>query len=387
MNKVSENYVFQRQRVRKFSAHQLFKLRETYKYQQKTLNKILENIPDLYLQNCRTGGGCNRTDSMIFDEEIQGIDAYYRLEFLGPIGMMNDSSEDMFYTPSSTLTKAQRHAFIQHHRRNHSNCSASTTEYQEAVQSWTTNTPTTQSPGTSPSHLTAPPNPLKYKPLKHSRSLSISMSKPSATNKAQVPSHRRTLSANVQTNNSLPKVQSPSSLEEKTYWPPRPRSAGVEEDQSLECNPSAKSDSDNSDTEATSMLHGSRRPDEQSYKCSPVGKKPYVKLEPQVHDSVPGVYRPVQRDEGEDLEYNAIAGAKEDHNNKRVLDVVDKSAKVTEGSSLLLHNTESPPSDAEAKRKKSISREGSKEMDGRFALPSVNEDLEPTPSSSSQSHL
>ncbi|KAA0200304.1 hypothetical protein HAZT_HAZT007297, partial [Hyalella azteca] len=60
MNKVSENYVFQRQRIRKFSAHQLFKLRETYKYQQKTLNKILENIPDLYLQNCRTGGSCNR---------------------------------------------------------------------------------------------------------------------------------------------------------------------------------------------------------------------------------------------------------------------------------------------------------------------------------------
>ncbi|XP_043208453.1 leucine-rich repeat and immunoglobulin-like domain-containing nogo receptor-interacting protein 3 isoform X2 [Amphibalanus amphitrite] len=64
MNRVHENYIFQRNRIRKFSAHQRVRLRETYKYQQKTLNKLLETLPDLYLQNCRTGT-CQRTESMM----------------------------------------------------------------------------------------------------------------------------------------------------------------------------------------------------------------------------------------------------------------------------------------------------------------------------------
>ena len=170
MNKVSENYVFQRQRIRKFSAHQMFKLRETYKYQQKTLNKILENIPDLYLQNCRTGGNCNRTDSMIFDDEIHGLDAYYRLDFFNPIIQSNEGSEDCYYTPSSTLTRAQRQCIVEQHRRNHSNCSASISnnEYQEAVQSWATNTPCV-SPCLSPSHLTTKSGgaPSKHNLIKH----------------------------------------------------------------------------------------------------------------------------------------------------------------------------------------------------------------------------
>lgn len=57
LNWVRENYVFQRNRIRKFSAHQVLRLRETCKYQQQTLNKLLENLPSLYLENCRTGGG------------------------------------------------------------------------------------------------------------------------------------------------------------------------------------------------------------------------------------------------------------------------------------------------------------------------------------------
>ncbi|KAG8231328.1 hypothetical protein J437_LFUL011721 [Ladona fulva] len=57
LNWVRENYVFQRNRIRKFSAHQVLRLRETCKYQQQTLNKLLENLPNLYLDNCRTGGG------------------------------------------------------------------------------------------------------------------------------------------------------------------------------------------------------------------------------------------------------------------------------------------------------------------------------------------
>lgn len=50
---VRENYVFQRNKIRKFSAHQVLRIRESYKYQQQTLNKVLENLPSLYFENCR----------------------------------------------------------------------------------------------------------------------------------------------------------------------------------------------------------------------------------------------------------------------------------------------------------------------------------------------
>ena len=70
---VQRNYVTQRARVRKFSAHQLIRLREKYKFQQKTLNKILENLPAFYLDSCRSAE-CARTDSVYFqptDEEVE----------------------------------------------------------------------------------------------------------------------------------------------------------------------------------------------------------------------------------------------------------------------------------------------------------------------------
>ncbi|KAK6637605.1 hypothetical protein RUM44_008027 [Polyplax serrata] len=68
LNWVRENYVFQRNRIRKFSSHQVLRLRESYKYQQQTLNKLLENLPSLYVDNCRTGS-CARADSMYFESE------------------------------------------------------------------------------------------------------------------------------------------------------------------------------------------------------------------------------------------------------------------------------------------------------------------------------
>ncbi|XP_046394175.1 uncharacterized protein LOC124161948 [Ischnura elegans] len=68
LNWVRENYVFQRNRIRKYSAHQVLRLRETCKYQQQTLNKLLENLPSLYLENCRTGGGVGGPDAGDFDE-------------------------------------------------------------------------------------------------------------------------------------------------------------------------------------------------------------------------------------------------------------------------------------------------------------------------------
>ena len=67
---VQRNYVSQRSRVRKFSAHQLIRLREKYKFQQKTLNKILENLPAFYIDSCRSAT-CARTDSMYFEDETE----------------------------------------------------------------------------------------------------------------------------------------------------------------------------------------------------------------------------------------------------------------------------------------------------------------------------
>jgi len=70
---VQRNYVSQRSKVRKFSAHQLIRLREKYKFQQKTLNKILENLPAFYIDSCRTAT-CARTDSVYFQDETD-VDA------------------------------------------------------------------------------------------------------------------------------------------------------------------------------------------------------------------------------------------------------------------------------------------------------------------------
>ena len=57
LERVNENYIFQRQKLRKFSAQNYLKMRETKKYTQKTLNKVMENLPALYLDltACRQG--------------------------------------------------------------------------------------------------------------------------------------------------------------------------------------------------------------------------------------------------------------------------------------------------------------------------------------------
>ncbi|GAB0087244.1 uncharacterized protein DMENIID0001_015370 [Sergentomyia squamirostris] len=64
---VRENYVFQRNKIRKFSAHQVLRIRESYKYQQQTLNKVLENLPSFYFENCR--GRSDEDDE--FDENFE----------------------------------------------------------------------------------------------------------------------------------------------------------------------------------------------------------------------------------------------------------------------------------------------------------------------------
>lgn len=72
---VRENYVFQRNKIRKFSAHQVLRLREGYKYQQQSLNKVLENLPSFYFENCR-GRGEEDIAEGTFD--INDIDFYFK---------------------------------------------------------------------------------------------------------------------------------------------------------------------------------------------------------------------------------------------------------------------------------------------------------------------
>lgn len=108
LNWVRENYVFQRNRIRKFSAHQVLRFRESYKYQQQTLNKLLENLPSLYLENCRSGS-CGRTDSAVFDpSEVSSMDIYIKTKINHIASNLDETntSEDtqshlsLYYTPT-----------------------------------------------------------------------------------------------------------------------------------------------------------------------------------------------------------------------------------------------------------------------------------------------
>lgn len=110
LNWVRENYVFQRNKIRKFSAHKVVQLRETYKYQQQTLNKVLENLPSLYFENCRAGT-CGRAESIVFDpNDVENIDMYIKtkIEKLTNLEVPDlDNSDDLtqsrlslYYTPT-----------------------------------------------------------------------------------------------------------------------------------------------------------------------------------------------------------------------------------------------------------------------------------------------
>lgn len=180
MNRVRENYVFQRHRIRKFSAHQLLKLRETYKYQQKTLNKILENLPDLYLQNCRTGG-CQRTDSIIFDDALNGIDAYYKVDFFD-----TQSHNSDYFTPASTLTHSFRSTRGHDPAKQHSRTSSNTSSDFVEAQLWIRRDSSAIS-GSSPSRT------LPAHSRCHSRSFSVTG--PTSFVSDPIRVHKRSLSA------------------------------------------------------------------------------------------------------------------------------------------------------------------------------------------------
>ncbi|XP_045504933.1 leucine-rich repeat and immunoglobulin-like domain-containing nogo receptor-interacting protein 3 [Colias croceus] len=113
LNWVRENYVFQRNKIRKFSAHQVLRLRESYKYQQQTLNKVLENLPSLYFENCRSGS-CGRSDSMAFDPDVEVIDMYLKtkLEKLSslPNPIDDESRMSVYYTPTERSVNSRRNS-------------------------------------------------------------------------------------------------------------------------------------------------------------------------------------------------------------------------------------------------------------------------------------
>lgn len=104
LNWVRENYIFQRNKIRKFSAHKVLRIRESYKYQQQTLNKVLENLPNLYFDNCRAGT-CGRTESIVFDpDDISELDMYIKakIEQLTELGNddLTQSKLSLYYTPT-----------------------------------------------------------------------------------------------------------------------------------------------------------------------------------------------------------------------------------------------------------------------------------------------
>ncbi|XP_074110543.1 uncharacterized protein LOC141534843 [Cotesia typhae] len=107
LNWVRENYVFQRNKIRKFSAHQVLRLREGYKYQQQTLNKVLENLPNLYFDNCRSGS-CGKSDSAGFDarglsSSMPDVETYFKVKINELAAYNSASMEDInseYYTPT-----------------------------------------------------------------------------------------------------------------------------------------------------------------------------------------------------------------------------------------------------------------------------------------------
>lgn len=115
LNWVRENYIFQRNKIRKFSAHKVLQLRETYKYQQQTLNKVLENLPSLYFENCRAGT-CGKAESLIFDpNDIESIDMYIKTKIEKLTVISDEPSSDitqskmsLYYTPTERSNESSR---------------------------------------------------------------------------------------------------------------------------------------------------------------------------------------------------------------------------------------------------------------------------------------
>lgn len=102
LNRVHENYIFQRQRLRKFSAQNYLKIRETRQYTQKTVNKVMENLPALYLDltTCRQGLG-DRTESIVWDPDCLQVLELGKFH-QGRLVRENGECDSLYFTPSGT---------------------------------------------------------------------------------------------------------------------------------------------------------------------------------------------------------------------------------------------------------------------------------------------
>ena len=71
LERLHENYHFQRHRLRKFNAQNYLKMRETRQYTRRTLQKVMESLPALYLDltTCRQGLG-ERAGSIEWDPNV-----------------------------------------------------------------------------------------------------------------------------------------------------------------------------------------------------------------------------------------------------------------------------------------------------------------------------
>jgi len=93
LTKLHENYIFQRQRLRKFSVQNYVKIRETGKYTQKTLNRVIESMPTLTeMTNCRQGAP---------DWEEEEEEDIPKMELM----MLREEDKSLYFTPDGSPHK------------------------------------------------------------------------------------------------------------------------------------------------------------------------------------------------------------------------------------------------------------------------------------------
>lgn len=114
LDRVHENYIFQRTRLRKFSAQNYLKIRETRKYTQRTLNKVLESLPGLYLDlsTCKQGLGDRQISvqwdpaELTADMEILACQQSSHHLYFSPDGRRylyrESESDSLYFTPNGT---------------------------------------------------------------------------------------------------------------------------------------------------------------------------------------------------------------------------------------------------------------------------------------------
>lgn len=105
LDRCHENYIFQRQRLRKFSAQNYLRVRETKMYTQKTLNRVLDNMPALYLDLSSCKQGLGDQDLREWQEEMDKRENEMKDILNIDLPDLQGDEEDspsLYYTPSET---------------------------------------------------------------------------------------------------------------------------------------------------------------------------------------------------------------------------------------------------------------------------------------------